>query len=172
MDTERKETEGKMKKAYFQYYETFEVILEKIKDTKQRGELRAAIIRYGLYGIIPDRLTEVEDMAFTICRDIIDQQRHRCEINSNNATKAPAAGMKRPTAEEIRAYCKEKGYAIDAEHFLNYYEANGWRVGKNPMKSWKATLANWAARDKASGRGTMYAGASPDANTAAYESVL
>ena len=32
MDTERKETEGKMKKAYFQYYETFEVILEKIKD--------------------------------------------------------------------------------------------------------------------------------------------
>jgi len=161
-----------MKKAYFQYYETFEVILEKIKDIHQRGSLREAIINYGLYGTTPENLTEVEDMAFTICRDIIDQQRHRCEINSNNATKAPAAGMKRPTAEEIRAYCKEKGYAIDAEHFLNYYEANGWKVGKNPMKSWKATLANWAARDKASGRGTMYAGASPDANTAAYESVL
>ena len=31
-----------MKKAYFQYYETFEVILEKIKDTHQRGELREA----------------------------------------------------------------------------------------------------------------------------------
>ena len=67
-------------------------------------------------------------MAFTICRDIIDQQRHRCEINVQNAAKTPAAGMKKPTAEEIRAYCKDKGYAIDAEHFLNYYEANGWKV--------------------------------------------
>lgn len=159
-----------MKKAYFQYYETFEVILEKIKDTHQRGELREAIIRYGLYGTTPEDLTEVEDMAFTICRDIIDQQRHRCEINVQNAAKTPAAGMKKPTAEEIRAYCKDKGYAIDAEHFLNYYEANGWKVGRNAMKSWKAALANWAARDR--GKGTMYSAASPDANTAAYNDVL
>ena len=113
-----------MKKAYFQYYETFEVILEKIKDTHQRGELREAIIRYGLYGTTPEDLTEVEDMAFT----------------------------------------------IDAEHFLNYYEANGWKVGRNAMKSWKAALANWAARDR--GKGTMYSAASPDANTAAYNGIL
>ena len=129
-----------MKKAYFQYYETFEVILEKIKDTHQRGELREAIMR------------------------------HRCEINVQNAAKTPAAGMKKPTAEEIRAYCKDKGYAIDAEHFLNYYEANGWKVGRNAMKSWKAALANWAARDR--GKGTMYSAASPDANTAAYNGIL
>lgn len=172
-DRAKAKNEGKMKKAYFQYYETFEVILEKIQNIEQRDHLRRAIIRYGLYGTTPGALTEVEDIVFTICRDIIDQQRHRCEVNAQNASsKTPAAGMKKPTAEEIRAYCKEKGYAIDAEHFINYYEANGWRVGKNPMKSWKATLANWAARDKASGRGTMYAGASPDANTTAYESVL
>ena len=65
------------------------------------------------------------------------------------------------------AHAASPFFAVDGS-----MEANGWRVGKNPMKSWKATLANWAARDKASGRGTMYAGASPDANTAAYESVL
>ena len=86
--------------------------------------------------------------------------------------EGPDASGKTTQIRLLEQHCKEKGYAIDAEHFLNYYEANGWRVGKNPMKSWKATLANWAARDKASGRGTMYAGASPDANTAAYESVL
>lgn len=30
-----------------------------------------------------------------------------------------------------------------AENFLNYYESNGWRVGKNPMKNWHCAIANW-----------------------------
>ncbi len=30
-----------------------------------------------------------------------------------------------------------------AKGFWNYYEANGWRVGKNPMKDWKAASRNW-----------------------------
>ena len=35
--------------------------------------------------------------------------------------------------EEIKDYCKEKNYKINAEQFFNYYESNGWKVGKNPM---------------------------------------
>jgi hypothetical protein len=49
----------------------------------------------------------------------------------------------KPTIEEIRQYIEEKNYNIDAEYFFNYYEANGWKVGKNKMKSWKATLGTW-----------------------------
>ena len=49
----------------------------------------------------------------------------------------------KPTIEEIRQYIEEKNYNIDAEFFYNYYEANGWKVGKNKMKSWKATLGTW-----------------------------
>lgn len=30
-----------------------------------------------------------------------------------------------------------------AENFLNYYESNGWKVGKNPMKNWHCAVANW-----------------------------
>lgn len=30
-----------------------------------------------------------------------------------------------------------------AENFYNYYESNGWRVGKNPMKNWHCAVANW-----------------------------
>jgi hypothetical protein len=141
-----------MKKAYFQYYETFEIILEKIQSIEQRDSLRRAIISYGLYGTTPENLTEVEDIVFTICRDLIDQQRHRCEVNTQNACKTTTpAGMKKPTLKEIADYCKEKGYAINAAHFYNYYEANGWKVGRNSMKSWKAALANWNTRDKAAG---------------------
>lgn len=54
-----------------------------------------------------------------------------------------------PTLEELKAYAAEKGYkTFNAERFLGYYEANGWRVGKNPMKSWRAAVANWVAREK------------------------
>ena len=43
-----------MKKAYFQYYETFENVLEKIKDLEEREWLRKVIIQYGLHGIEPE----------------------------------------------------------------------------------------------------------------------
>lgn len=55
--------------------------------------------------------------------------------------------FEKPAPEEIRAYCEEKGLTIDPEMFYDYYEANGWKVGKNPMKSWKATLRNWSRRE-------------------------
>lgn len=55
----------------------------------------------------------------------------------------------KPTLEDINDYCKEKGYTtIDTSYFYNYYEANGWKVGKNNMKSWKATLNMWNSRIK------------------------
>lgn len=49
-----------------------------------------------------------------------------------------------PTIEEIKEYCKDKGLPIDADKFFNYYESNGWKVGKNPMKSWSAACHTWA----------------------------
>ncbi len=54
--------------------------------------------------------------------------------------------FKKPTLEEIKAYCDEKGYTFDVEEFYNHYEANGWKVGKVPMKSWQAALVNWNKR--------------------------
>lgn len=51
--------------------------------------------------------------------------------------------FKKPTVEEIKAYCQEKSYQVDAENFYTYYESVGWKRGKTPMKSWKMTLANW-----------------------------
>ena len=53
-----------------------------------------------------------------------------------------------PSLEEIRNYCRERGYQIDAERFVAYYGANGWRVGRNPMKSWKSAVQMWAAKDR------------------------
>ena len=49
----------------------------------------------------------------------------------------------RPTLEEVKAYCIERKNSVDAEQFMNYYESNGWKVGKNAMKDWKAAVRTW-----------------------------
>lgn len=52
-----------------------------------------------------------------------------------------------PTVEDVSAYCKERGYTFSPEAFVGYYESNGWKVGKNPMKSWKGACASWQSRE-------------------------
>lgn len=48
-----------------------------------------------------------------------------------------------PTLEEVKAYCEEYGKMIDCEKFIDYYTSNGWMVGRNHMKDWKAAVRNW-----------------------------
>ena len=66
--------------------------------------------------------------------------------DSNESLLSPPKGKSsfvKPTIDEIRNYCAEKGYHIDAEQFWHHYESNGWRVGRVPMKSWKSALVTW-----------------------------
>jgi len=63
--------------------------------------------------------------------------------NTNNKKREGASRFARPSLEEVRAYCEERKNKIDPEHFIDYYEANGWKVGKSSMKDWKAAVRNW-----------------------------
>lgn len=60
-------------------------------------------------------------------------------IESSNKAKR----FVKPTLEEVQAYITEKGLNVNAEKFIDYYESNGWKVGRNPMKDWKATVRRW-----------------------------
>ena len=51
--------------------------------------------------------------------------------------------FKKPSVEEISSYCQERNNNINPEQFYDYYEANGWKINRNPMKDWKATVRNW-----------------------------
>lgn len=53
-----------------------------------------------------------------------------------------------PTVEEVQAYIWDRGYDIDANHFIDYYESKGWVVGRTKMKDWKATIRNWERNRK------------------------
>lgn len=54
-----------------------------------------------------------------------------------------------PTLENVSEYCREMGYTnVDAARFIDFYTSNGWMVGKNRMKDWKAAVRNWGRREK------------------------
>lgn len=48
-----------------------------------------------------------------------------------------------PTVDDVQAYCFERGNNVDPQRFVDYYSSNGWKVGKNPMKDWKAAVRTW-----------------------------
>lgn len=48
-----------------------------------------------------------------------------------------------PTLEEVQSYCSERKNGVDAQRFIDYYSSNGWMVGKNKMKDWKAAVRTW-----------------------------
>ena len=67
------------------------------------------------------------------------------EKNVKNDKKKRVMFVK-PSISDVQKYCNEIGFNQNAQAFVDYYEANGWLVGKNRMKDWKATIRNWQRR--------------------------
>ena len=67
--------------------------------------------------------------------------------NTNNNTNNIKRGFVKPTLAEVKDYCRERNNNIDAETFIDYYESNGWLVGKNKMKDWRACVRTWEKKN-------------------------
>lgn len=65
------------------------------------------------------------------------------KLSKDNSIVSDRKRFTAPTKEEVIAYCKERGNRVDPERFIDYYTSNGWKVGKNPMKDWKAAVRTW-----------------------------
>lgn len=48
-----------------------------------------------------------------------------------------------PTYKLIEEYCLERKNQVEPQRFLDHYTSNGWMVGKNKMKEWKAAVRTW-----------------------------
>lgn len=53
-----------------------------------------------------------------------------------------------PDVESVKRYCHERDNNVDAQAFVDFYEAKGWMVGKNKMKDWKAAVRTWERNQK------------------------
>lgn len=54
-----------------------------------------------------------------------------------------------PTAEEVAAYCRERGNDIDARRFVDYYAVSGWKRGGKPIEDWRALIRLWEQNGRA-----------------------
>lgn len=116
-----------------------------------------------------------ESIAFDFIREDIDKAesayREKCDKNKQNRliaieraktnvderkrtltnddkSKREVKRFVKPTLEEVRAYCKERGNSVDPQRFIDFYESKGWKVGDQAMKDWKACVRTWEQRDK------------------------
>ena len=86
--------------------------------------------------------TNVSSADKDIDKDIEEDKEKKKSVRKTASRFTP------PTLEEVKAYCIERGNNVDAERFIDYYTANGWKVGKNSMKDWKAAVRTWERSDR------------------------
>ena len=84
----------------------------------------------------------------TKCNTEIDIEKEQeqeiyIEKDVDKSGKPKRSQFKPPTLEEVQAYCQERNNNVDAERFIDHYTSNGWMVGKNKMKDWKASVRTW-----------------------------
>lgn len=68
------------------------------------------------------------------------------KLNKNKQGKKENIQRKifvKPTVDEVKQYCAERKNKVDAEKFWDFYESKGWKVGKEPMKDWRASVRTW-----------------------------
>ena len=80
------------------------------------------------------------------------------EKEKDSPTESPKrkSGQKKfikPTLAEVTAYCEERGKGVNPKAWMNHYQANGWKCGRNPMKDWKAAVRTWEHGKPSRGNG-------------------
>lgn len=103
----------------------------------------------GCDGLHPPLDTVWHTVLDTVLHTVSPQEQE--QEQEQEYIKGPVSVLKRasfrhPTLEEVASYCAERRNQVDPQQFLDYYTANGWRVGKSPMKDWRAAVRNWERR--------------------------
>lgn len=89
------------------------------------------VVKYKDYQLVANETTNKQPL-----------NNHQTTTNKND--KKERSIFKAPSLEELNAFCLENNLELNASDFLNYYDSNGWMVGKNKMKDWKATVRRWS----------------------------
>ena len=74
----------------------------------------------------------------------------------------PRAKFAPPTLEQVRAYIAERNSPVDPEEFVDFYASKGWKVGREPMRDWKAACRNAERWEKYRDRKACASRSAPD----------
>jgi hypothetical protein len=103
-----------------------------------------------------DAQVRLGKVSLELGKDSQDKEAHKAPNNNDTSPppddsqpKTPTKRFIKPTLDEVKAYCAERRNTVSPEKFLDYYEANGWKVGRNPMKDWRAAVRTWEKNEAA-----------------------
>ena len=77
------------------------------------------------------------------CVNVHDPVNVGDDVMQNEAKSSPRSLFKPPSIDEVKEYCAERGGKVDPQRWYDYYQSNGWKVGRNPMKDWRAAVRSW-----------------------------
>ena len=98
---------------------------------------------------VTDTVTDTQLLKEKDNSNELSKEKAELSLLPTNAIEEPKKNKRfvKPTREEVEAYIFTHGLGVDAGKFMDHYEANGWKVGRNPMKSWQAALSYWDRTD-------------------------
>lgn len=149
-----------MRESFVFHFEYLEDIPEELQPT-----YAMYVINYVRYGEEPD-FTDWRDLKiWNNIKSRVDEESDKYEKRCRNLKSTPADNTPseqraekkepekkenkrfvKPTVEEVQEYCKERNNTINAQHFVDFYESKGWKIGKDSMKDWKAAIRTWEQR--------------------------
>lgn len=65
-------------------------------------------------------------------------------VKALESKRSPSTKFSPPSLSDVVTYMDD---VVLGKRFCSHYESNGWKVGKNSMKSWKAAADQWKARE-------------------------
>lgn len=77
--------------------------------------------------------------------DLVMQEEIR--LDKKRLEKKVISRFTPPSLEEVILYCRERKNSVEANKFIDHYEANGWMRGKNKIKDWKACVRTWESKE-------------------------
>lgn len=84
----------------------------------------------------------------------IEIEKEKKKDKKISGTKVPTrTNFSPPSLEQVTEYCESRGKGVDAERWYDHYTANGWKVGKNAMKDWKAAVRTWERKTDGTPKG-------------------
>lgn len=119
--------------------------MEKIKEQTRKRVARYRENRKALEGSVTSNADVTQCNATDIDKDIdIDLEIDVDIEKEKEEEKKPQKRFKKPTLEEVQAYCKERKNNVDAKAFFDYYETGDWKDAKGkPVRNWKQKVITW-----------------------------
>ena len=102
-----------------------------------------------------DNVGVTDTVTVTVTDTVLDNTRKL--VLSNGKENSKEKRFVKPTLDEIQLYILDNDLNVDAETFFDFYESKSWKVGKSPMKDWRAALRNWNRRNTRTNNGDFIA---------------